>query len=90
MLDAQHIGAMVRFHRKKARLSRVALADLAGVGKTLIFEIENGKATVRLNTLAKVLDTLNIRAQWVSPLMPAFEAFRSSQGGDVGEGEDHA
>ncbi len=87
MLDAKTIGAMVRFHRKAAKLSRVELAELAGVGKTLIYEIENGKATLRLNTLALVLQALNIRAEWRSPLMGAFEGSRPQAPQEDGGGD---
>jgi len=45
------------------------LADLAGVGKTVIFDIENGKETIRFSTLQKVLDVLNIKISFTSPLM---------------------
>lgn len=67
-------GAVVRFHRRRASLSRVGLARLAGVGKTTIFDIEHGKKTIRLATLLRVLKTLNVRLDWHSPLREAFEA----------------
>jgi HTH-type transcriptional regulator/antitoxin HipB len=67
------IGAMVRFHRKKARLTQVELAKFAEVGKTVIFDIEKGKATVKLSTLLRVLRVLNIRLQFSGPLMALFE-----------------
>jgi len=73
MTDARKIGEMILFHRKKAKLSRVELARLAGVGKTAVFDIEHGKETVRFSTLMKVLGTLNIRVQFNGPLMNAFE-----------------
>lgn len=63
---------VVLFHRRRAGLTRVQLAELAGVGKTVVFDIENGKDTVRLATLRKVLDALNIRLEWSSPLADAF------------------
>jgi len=69
----KRIGAIVRFHRKKARLTRVELAKLSGVGKTAVFDIEQGKETVRLSTLMKILHTLNIRIQFHGPLMSVFE-----------------
>jgi len=72
MMDPDFIGRMVRFHRKEAGLSRDAMADLSGVGKTSIFAIEHGKATIRLDTLAAVLKTLNIDVRWVGPLMERF------------------
>ncbi len=72
MLEPDVIGRMVRYHRKRAGLSRDALAALSGVGKTSIFAIEHGKATIRLDTLAAVLKALNIRARWEGPLMDGF------------------
>jgi DNA-binding XRE family transcriptional regulator len=36
------ISDIVLFHRKKSGLSRNQLADLAGVGKTVIYDIEKG------------------------------------------------
>lgn len=72
MLEPAFIGRMVRYHRKRAGLSRDALAELAGVGKTSIFALEHGKATIRLDTLAAVLRTLNLGVRWEGPLLTAF------------------
>ena len=63
------IAEIVRFHRKQSGLSRKALADMAGVGKTVIFDIEHEKETIRFSTLKKVLAALNITIQLDSPLM---------------------
>lgn len=63
------ISEHVQIHRKKAGLSQKALADLAGVGKTVIYDIEKGKDTVRFNTLEKVLDVLNISIELKGPMM---------------------
>ena len=62
---------IVLFHRKKSGLSRIQLADLAGVGKTVIYDIEKGKETIRFSTLQKVLKALNIKIIFTSPLMEA-------------------
>lgn len=67
------LGRIVRFHRKKSGLSQIQLANLAGVGKTAIFDIEKGKTSVRLDTLFKVLTVLNISLRLTSPLMTEFE-----------------
>ena len=72
MNAVREMGALVRFHRKKAGLTQKQLADFARVGKTVVFDIEKGKTTVRLDTLAKVLSVLNISLEVSSPLMPAF------------------
>ncbi len=68
----QELAAAVRFHRGRAGLTRVELARLADVGKTVVFDIESGKRTVRVTTLLRVLDALNIRLAWTSPLRAAF------------------
>jgi HTH-type transcriptional regulator / antitoxin HipB len=64
----ESLGAIVQRHRKRSGLSRERLAEIAGVGKTVIYDIEHGKATVRYTTVRKVLDALNIRIRFISPL----------------------
>jgi HTH-type transcriptional regulator/antitoxin HipB len=53
----------------QCRNQQTSLADLAGIGKTSVFDIEKGKPTVRMTTLLAVLNTLNIRLLLDSPLM---------------------
>jgi transcriptional regulator with XRE-family HTH domain len=65
----ERIAEIIRLHRKAARLSRIELAELAGVGKTVIYDIEKGKVSVQLDTLAKILKVLNITLVLKSPLM---------------------
>jgi HTH-type transcriptional regulator / antitoxin HipB len=64
---AHKIAKMIHYFRKQSGLSQQALAALAGVGKTAIFDIEKGKETVQLNTLIKVLEVLNIQIQFITP-----------------------
>ncbi len=66
---AQNIGEIVLFHRKQSGLTRDQLSVLAGVGKTVIYDIEKGKETIRFSTLKKVLKALNIRISYTSPLV---------------------
>ena len=66
---AQSIGDVLRYHRRRSGLSQHALADLAGIGKTSVFDIEKGKPTVRLATLMAVLSVLNIDLMLDGPLM---------------------
>ncbi len=79
-LTIQKLGLIVQFHRRQAGLSRIDLADIAGVGKTVVYDIENGKQTVRMNTLLKVLGALNISIFLDSPLMDRFKAGDDAQG----------
>jgi len=64
---------IVLFHRKQARLNRNDLADLAGVGKTVIYDIEKGKTTIQWSTILSVLKALNIKIRFESPLMENYE-----------------
>jgi len=76
MTGIEQIGEIVSFHRRKSGLSRNQLATFAGVGKTAIFELENGKISLRLNTLIKILNILNIKIKLNSPLMTEFNRER--------------
>jgi y4mF family transcriptional regulator len=69
MLEPQLLAEIIRKHRKAAGLSQLQLAEMAGVGKTVVFDLEKGKETVQLDTLRKILSVLNIRVQLTSPLM---------------------
>ncbi len=65
----QDLRDIIQYHRKLAGLSRIRLAETAGVGKTVIFDIEHGKQTVRLETLLKVLEALNLRLAVAGPIV---------------------
>jgi len=73
-ISAQWVSEAVRYHRRRAGLSQRGLADLAGIGKTSVFDIEKGKPTVRLATLVAALRVLNIRLIIDGPLMDEFAA----------------
>ena len=60
---------IVRQHRRLSGLSQSELAKLAGVGKTVIFDIEHGKESVQFDTLKKVLGALNIQIVLQSPVI---------------------
>ncbi len=80
MLQSKELSAIVRMHRKAAKLSRVQLAEIAGVGKTVIYDIEKGKETVQLNTLRKILKVLNIKIILTSPLMDNLQNAENEKG----------
>jgi y4mF family transcriptional regulator len=65
----QRLGRIIHFHRKKSGLSQQGLAELAGLGKTVVFDMEKGKLTVRFDSLLKVFEVLNIKIELQSPLM---------------------
>ena len=68
MLEPKTLAEIIRKHRKAAGLSQLQLAEMAGVGKTAVFDVERGKETVQLDTLRKILSVLNIKVALTSPL----------------------
>jgi transcriptional regulator with XRE-family HTH domain len=63
------LKTVIREHRRLSKLSQAELAKLAGVGKTVVFDIEHGKESVQLDTLKKVLAALNIKFVLKSPVL---------------------
>ncbi len=68
MLNQPELGSYIRSHRKHSGLTQAKLAEMIGVGKTVIYDLEKGKETVQLSTLIKILDGLNIKVRLESPL----------------------
>ncbi len=63
-----NLGEFVKSHRKQAGLTQLELANLAGVGKTTVFDIEKNKSSVRWDNLNAILKVLNIDVVFKSPL----------------------
>jgi len=80
MLEPKTLARIVRQHRKAAHLSQLQLAELADVGKTVVFDIEKGKETVKLATLRKILKVLNIKVLLQSPLMKNDQIYDYEEG----------
>ncbi|MBU2646917.1 helix-turn-helix domain-containing protein [bacterium] len=64
---AQNLSELILKVRKHTGLTQTELADLAGVAKNLVYELEKGKMTVRYSNLLKVLHVLNIEVKYVLP-----------------------
>ena len=77
MLD--ELGSVVHFHRKRSGLTQEELARLAGVGKTVIFDIEHGKESVQFDTLKKVLAVLNIKLILQNPALERSQKNQAKQ-----------
>ena len=69
MLEPKILATVIKKHRKAAGLSQLQLAEMAGIGKTAVFDVEKGKETIKLSTLRKILTVLNIKVQLTSPFM---------------------
>ena len=51
----ESLGQFVRERRKAGQLTQRELGELAGVGTRLVSELENGKATLRMDAVNRVL-----------------------------------
>ncbi len=67
----EDLAGIVKEHRTQSGLTRIELAQLSGVGKTVVYDIEHAKKTVRLDTLIKILKVLNITLTLQGPFSGA-------------------
>jgi y4mF family transcriptional regulator len=61
--SAHDLGQLVRQVREQRKLSQQAFADLAGVGRRFISELENGKATLEFDKVLQVASACGIDVQ---------------------------
>ena len=80
MIQPKELADVIKMHRKAAKLNRAQLAEMAGVGKTVIYDIEKGKKTIQLDTLRKILKVLNIKFELTSPLMKNLQISENEKG----------
>lgn len=80
----ESLGAIIKFHRKKSGLTQEELAKLAGIGKAAIFDMEHHTKSSRIDTVAKVLNVLNIKVSFESPLMQAYTEQKDETGHRTG------
>lgn len=57
----QHLAAAARGRRKTLKLTQLALAELAGVGADFVYDLERGKATLRLDKVMQVFEVLGLQ-----------------------------
>lgn len=72
------LSKLIKIHRKSANLTQKELADLSGLGKTVIFDIENGKETIKYATLMKILGVLNVKLKAESRLFKKEEILNAT------------
>jgi transcriptional regulator with XRE-family HTH domain len=68
-MQNKDLGSLVGFHRKKANLTQIQLAELAGVSRFIVQEIEAGKGRTTWKHLEAVLEALNLRLEPRGPLV---------------------
>ena len=63
------LASLIRFHRKRAELTQVKLATMAGVSRKVVQEIEAAREGVSWRNLLAILHVLNLKLQPVGPLV---------------------
>ena len=62
------LAKAVREHRKLSGLTQVDLAQLAGVSRKVVQDLERGKEGIQLDSLGRILGVLNLELELRSPL----------------------
>ncbi|MCQ2392699.1 MAG: type II toxin-antitoxin system Y4mF family antitoxin [Kiritimatiellae bacterium] len=62
-MTVTEIGARIRAERKRQGVTQLELSQAADVGRRFVVELENGKETVQVGKMLKVLDILGIDFQ---------------------------
>ena len=65
----EQLGHLISFHRKKAGLTQVGLAEMAGVSRSVVQDLEAGKGRTVWIHIEAILNILNIKLQPVGPLV---------------------
>lgn len=55
------LGAAIKHYRKQAGLTQAQLAELAGLNRTYLSDLEQGKETEQVRRLLRVLKQLGVR-----------------------------
>lgn len=77
-----NFSSLVEFHRKHAGLSQIELADIAGVSRKVVQNIEGGRKSFEWRNLEAVLDVLNIKLVPEGPLVGVWKESRQQDDGD--------
>ena len=63
----KEIGNLVRNERKRQNVTQLQLAGLAGTGIRFFSDLENGKGTIQVQKLLKIVQTLGLGLFVFSP-----------------------
>ncbi|WP_354263185.1 helix-turn-helix transcriptional regulator [Arthrobacter sp. OAP107] len=76
---AKDLAAAVRVRRSDLRLSQQDLADMAGVSERFVRFVEQGKPSLRLDTLVALLNTLGLELKLATRTTAAGRALGTQQ-----------
>jgi predicted transcriptional regulator len=76
IMRSEQLGHLISFHRKKAGLTQVGLAELAGVSRSVIQDMEAGKGRTVWKHIETILSVLNLELEPVGPLVDKWKQSR--------------
>ena len=77
-MHSKDFASLIVFHRKKAGLTQVELAELAGVSRFVVQDIEAGKGRTTWKRIESILKSLNLKLEPQGPLVDAWRQSRKS------------
>ena len=86
LATSEQLANLVRFHRKRAGLSQVDMASMAGVSRKVIQDLEAGRDGISWRNLMAVLAVLNVKLRPTGPLINEWFS-RSESGSHENAGE---
>ena len=75
-MRSEQLGHLIAFHRKKASLTQVGLAELAGVSRSVVQDLEAGKGRTVWMHVEAILSVLNVELQPFGPLVAKWKESR--------------
>ena len=62
LYTAASVGPAIRYYREEAGLTQDQLSDMAGLNRTYLSNLEQGKETEQMRRILRVLKLLGVRA----------------------------
>ena len=62
LYTAASVGPAIRHYREQAGLTQAELADMAGLNRSYLANLEQGKETEQMRRILRVLKLLGVRA----------------------------
>ena len=71
-MQSKELGSLICFHRKRAGLTQIELAEHSGVSRSVVQELEAGAGRTTWSNMEAVLEVLNLRLEPEGPLVKAW------------------
>jgi DNA-binding XRE family transcriptional regulator len=71
-IDINSLSKLIKWHRKRCKISQQTLAEISNVGRSSVQRIEKNQS-FEFTTLLKVLDALNLKLHIDGPLIDVYK-----------------